>query len=78
MKIDLDTMSIDELKDLVVKLKQELDIVKDDYKTSREIWEYLCKRRDNKIEELTKKINKVKTIVNDIELKGEQNEQQHI
>ena len=75
MKIDLDDMSKDELKNLVIKFKQELDVVKDDLETSREIWNYLCKRRDNKIEELTQKLDKVKTIVNDIELKGEQNEQ---
>ena len=75
MEINLDDMSKDELKDLAIKLKQELDFVNDDLETSRKIWSYLYKREDNKIKELTQKLDKIKTIVNDIELKGEQNEQ---
>ena len=75
MKIDLDNMSKDELKDLVIEFKQELDFVKSDLETSRKIWIYLRDCKDIKIEELTQKLDKIKTIVNDIELKGEKNEQ---
>ena len=75
MKIDLDEMSKDELKNLVIEFKQELDFVKSDLETTRKIWIYLGKCKDIKIEELTQKLDKIKTIVNDTELKGEQNEQ---
>lgn len=66
MKIDLDNMSKDELKDLVIKFKKELDDSTGDLNTTRIIWEYLCHQKDKKITELTDELNK---------LKGEQNEQ---
>lgn len=66
MKIDLDNMSKDELKDLVIRYKEELDDTTGDLNTVKIIWEYLCSQKDKKITELTNELNK---------LKGEQNEQ---
>lgn len=66
MKINLDDMSKDELKDLVMKYKKELDDTTGDLNTVKIIWEYLCSQKDKKITELTNELNK---------LKGEQNEQ---
>ena len=66
MKINLDDMSKDELKDLVMRYKEELDDTTGDLNTVKIIWEYLCSRKDKKITELTNELNK---------LKGEQNEQ---
>ena len=63
MEINLDKLERDQLIDLIVKLKEELEMVKDELHTVKIIWSYLCTRKDYEINRLKKLLEQIGSLI---------------